>query len=173
MEPAKIVLRALAIFCGFAALFGLVCSWISPEAYTLKRPEEFIHWPLPAFAMLRSLFDFVLFSAAIGIGTAFAAHVGHRPAVKAFFFTRPMLMLAAITAVIGTIGGWLGRELIIAGNYQFQIPPERHAAYLGTWWAVLTSQAVMLIGGATLAIWTWRKRIYFEKLVQSGELRKK
>ncbi len=173
MEPAKIVLRALAIFCGYGALFGLVCSWLSPEAYTLERPHSFGELPAPVLGMLWGMFDFLIFSAAIGVGTAFAAHVGHRPSVKAFFFTRPMLLLAVMTAVIGAVGGWLGRQLIVAGNYQFQLPPERHAAYLGTWWALLTSQAVMLFGGATLAVWTWRKRILFEKMVQAGELGKK
>jgi|GEM_PF-1438344 len=169
MEPAKIVLRALAIFCGLGAIFGLVCAWLAPEAYLL-RPREFGDLPVPLLGVLWGMFDFLTFAAAVGIGTALAAHVGHRPTVKAFFFTRPMLLLAVMVAIFGAVIGFFGRNLIIAGEYQFQLPPERHAIYRGTWWALLGCQAVLIIGGATLAIWTWRKRIHFEQLVQSGQV---
>jgi hypothetical protein len=169
MEPAKIVLRALAIYCGYGALFGLVCAWLCPEAY-LERPVAFGHPPVLVLGMLWGTFDFLTFSAAVGVGIALAAHVGHRPTVKAFFFTRPMLLLMVIAALVGAVAGIFGRNIVIAGEYQYRVPHERQAAYLGTWWALLASQAVLVIGGATVAVWTWRKRILFEKMVQAGEL---
>ncbi len=169
MEPAKIVLRALAIFCGYGLLFGLVSSWVCPEAY-VDRAKEFGERSVPVLGMLWGMYDFLIYSAAVGIGTALAAFVGHRPTVKAFFFTKPMLMLAAIVAVIGAVAGVFGRYMVIAGKYQYWLPPDRHAAYLSTWWGLLASQGALIIGGVTLAVWTWRKRIVFEQMVQAGEI---
>ncbi len=178
MEPAKIVLRALAIFCGYGALFGLVCAWLCPEVYTLAKPRDFGDLPAPALGVLWGMFDLLTYAAAIGVGTAFAAHVGHRPTVKAFFFTWPMAWLAGLVGAVALVAGFLGRQAALSGNHQldrvmaFALPPERHPIYIATWWALLASQAVMLLGGVFLAVWTWRKRAVFEQMVQAGEIRK-
>lgn len=172
MEPAKIVLRALLIFCGYGAVFGLVTSWLSPEAYTLARPPAFGDLPPPALGALWGLFDFLTCSAAIGIGTAFAAYVGDRPAVKAFFFTKPFLLVLVIVVIAALFGGGFGYWAAKSGNYEVvgnlehAMSLDRHAAYVATWWAYLGSLVAMLVGGATMAVWTWRKRIVFEQLVR-------
>jgi hypothetical protein len=171
MEAAKIVLLSLAIFCGYGALFGEVCAWISPEAYTIARKAAFGNLPVALSGPLWGIFDFMPFAAGIGIGTALAAHVGNRPTVKAFFFRRPMLILVPVVAVIGTITGFLchsavlDRSIPIPKNSAW-LPNEKIPPYAATWWAMIASQATMILGGITLAVWTWRKRAVFEKMVR-------
>jgi hypothetical protein len=173
MEPAKIVLLAIVILCGFAAALGEACAWICPEAFTVARPAIFGGAPPAISGPIWCALETVHLAAGVGIGIALAAHVGHRPAVKAFFFTKPLLAILPLLAAMATLAGFLGYYAVGSGHYAVfdttlkeGIPLERHPAYVATWWATLGNHAGMLVGGAVLAVWTWKKRAVFEQMVR-------
>ncbi len=170
MEAAKIVLFALAIFCGYGAAFGEVCSWLCPEAYTVARANMGVGMPVWLLGPLWGMFDFLMPAAGVGIGIALAAHVGGRPTVKAFFFRRPMFAVLPLVALAGALSGYICHGAVVDGNLPIPfgaagLPMDRIPLYAATWWAMIGSQAALLICGVALAIWTWRKRALFEQMV--------
>lgn len=173
MEAAKIIMLALAIFGGYGAAFGAVGASICPEAYTIARGPAFGDLPVLLLGALWGLFDFLPFAAGVGIGIGFAAHIGNRPAVKAFFFRRPMLMLLPMIAAVGTVVGYFCYRAVVSGDIPVPrnsrgLPLDTIPVYAATWWAMIASHATMLVGGAGLAVWTWCKRAVFEQMVKEN-----
>lgn len=171
MEPAKIVLLALAIFCGYGAAFGEVCCWLCPEAYTVARQNMGANLPLAVLGALWGMFDFLMPAAGVGVGVAFAAHVGPRPTVKAFFFKKPMLAILPLVLLAALLSGYFCHAAVLDGGLPVPVsaaglPLDRIPFYAATWWAMIGSQAALLIGGVALAIWTWQKRAVFERMVR-------
>src|SRR5262245_9261777 len=110
MEVAKLVLLCIAAVCGAGAVIGEAASWVCAEAFTLGKPPAFGSLHPALLGPLWGIIDFVMPGAMVGIALGLAATVGDRPAVKAFFFKRPLIghavLMIAMAAVAGGIG-WL------------------------------------------------------------------
>ena len=177
METAKLVLRCVAAIMLFAVVLGAVSAWICPESFTGSRPEELGALPPVALGILSRVLDFLAPCVIIGLALGNAANLGHRPAVKAFFFTKPLLIHALLMAIAATIAGVIGYFTARQGMWRIssQLPPgispERLPALAAVWWAAIGGHAGNIISGIFLVIWTWRKRAVFEVMVREREQR--
>lgn len=177
MEAAKLVLLTLAALCGYGAALGEVSAWICPEAFTLNKPAVFGALPSVILGPIWGSLDFLIPSVFVGIALGIAAHFGERPAIKAFFFYRPLACLVALCAITATASGALGFRAVQTGAYPIlgpmenALPKDQHPFLAATWWAMLGSHFAVLVGGIILAAWTWKKRAFFEKIVRENSAR--
>lgn len=173
MEAAKLVLLTLAALCGYGAALGEVCACICPEAFTLNKPAAFGALPALILGPIWGALDFLIPSVFVGVALAMAAHFGARPAVKAFFFFRPLACLIALTSITAAIAGPLGYRAALMGAYPIlgpmenAIPRDQHPLLAAVWWAMIGSHFAVLVGGVILAAWTWKKRALFEQIVRA------
>ncbi len=176
MEAAKLVLLTLAALCGYGAALGEVCAWICPEAFTLNKPAAFDALPALILGPIWGALDFLIPSVFVGVAMAMAAHFGARPAIKSFFFFRPLACLVALASLAAAVAGLLGYRAVLAGSYPIlgpmenAIPRDRHPLLAAAWWAMLGSHCAVLVGGIILSAWTWRKRALFEQIVRAKSL---
>ena len=172
MEAAKLILLTLAALCGYGAALGEVSAWICPEAFTLGRPAAFGALPALVLGPIWGALDFLIPSGFIGVAMAMAAHFGGRPAIKAFFFYRPLACLVALAAIAASVAGALGYHAVLTGAYpilgpmEHALTPQQHPLLAAVWWAMLGSHFAVLAGGIVLAVWTWKKRAVFEEIVR-------
>jgi hypothetical protein len=172
MESAKLVLLCIAVVCGFGACLGEASALVCPEAFTLGRPPSFGDLPALVLGPLWGVIDFVYPGAVIGLALAMAAHVGNRPAVKAFFFVKPLLAHAVLLAVISVASGVIGWFAVRDGAYPIigplrdALPPDQHPLLGAVWWARFGAHAANIVGGIAIATWIWRKRAVFERMVR-------
>ena len=171
MEFAKLVLLCIAALCGFGAVLGEVSALICPEAFTLGRPPVFENWPAMALGPIWCVLDLLLPATVAGLALAIAANVGHHPTLKAAFFHRVLPGLAGVMALAAITAGALGFFFTRSGSYEIigpmrdALPLERHPHLAAVWWATLASLSANFVGAIVLAMWTWRKRAHFGRLL--------
>ena len=101
----------------------------------------------------------------LGLLLAFAARAGKRPKLKAADLQRPMLLLLAVMATSAVIAGSVGGILAARGSAWLDpwlkqaIPRQHQVPFLIDLWAHSASYLVGIVGGLTLALWTWRARV--------------
>lgn len=166
MELVKLVLLALAFIAGYGAVLGEASALLCPEAFAEDGASSAL-----LVGPLKMMIEFLIPGIVIGLAIAFAANIGERPALKAFFFVRPLIALTVFNACIATIGAVIGYFATKNGAYEVVgpiarlLPPERHPLLGASWWALLASYVAILMGGIAVASWTWQKRSYFEKML--------
>lgn len=166
MELAKLVLLTLAFFAGYGAVFGEASALLCPEAFAKDGASSALY-----AGPLIMMIEFLTPGVVIGLAIAFAANIGHRPALKAFFFIRPLIALTVFTVFIAIVGGIIGyyatktRAYENVGPVVSLLPLEYRPRYGASWWAMLASHTAFFMGGIAVASWTWQKRAYFEKMI--------
>lgn len=166
MELVKLVLLTLAFIAGYGAVLGEASALLCPEAFAEDGASSAL-----LVGPLKMMIEFLTPGVVIGLAIAFAANIGERPALKAFFFVRPLITLTVFNVCIATIGGLIGYFATKNGAYEVVgsiarlLPPDRHPALGASWWALLASFAAIFMGGISVASWTWQKRAYFEKIL--------
>jgi hypothetical protein len=172
MEIAKLVLLCIAAVCGAGAVIGEAAAWVCPEVFTLGRPPAFGSLHPALLGPLWGIIEFLPHGAIVGVAIGIAASVGERPAVKAFFFRRPLLGHGVLMLVIATGAGGIGWFAVRNGSWPVlgalaaAVEPARHPLVGAVWWANLGAQCANLIGGITIAAWIWRKRATFARIVR-------
>ena len=166
MELVKLVLLTLAFIAGYGAVLGEASALLCPEAFAEDGASSAL-----LVGPLKMMIEFLTPGVVIGLAIAFAANIGHRPALKAFFFVRPLIGFTVFNICIGTAGAVIGYFATRNGAYEVvgsianSMPPERHPVLGASWWALLASYAAIFMGGIAVASWTWQKRAYFEKML--------
>jgi hypothetical protein len=177
MEIAKLVLRCFAAIMLFAVVLGAVSAWICPESFAAGRPEGLENLAPIWQGILSRVLEFLAPSFIIGLALGNAASLGHRPAIKAFFFTKPLLIHALLMALAATVAGFAGYYAAGHGLWRISsnLPPgvfvDRLPALAGVWWAGIGGHAGNILSGIFLVIWTWRKRAVFEIMVRERNQR--
>lgn len=174
MEFAKLMLLCVVSVCGFGSLTGALSAAVCPEAFTLGRPPFFESWPAPALGAVWGSLDVLLPSIFAGMSLGVAANVGHLPALKASFFRRVipgLLGIMALCSAAGGAAGWFaarGGIQIVTGPMEARLPPDRHPALASVWWASLGGLLALFASSIVLAVWTWRKRAYYDRLLRDS-----
>jgi hypothetical protein len=175
MEVAKLVLYCIAAVCGAGAMIGEAAAWISPESFTLGRPPAFGDMPPALLGPLWGILDFLMPGAIVGLALAMASTVGERPAVKAFFFGRPLIGHAILMLITAAVAGFIGWVAVVKGWWVVLGPladtagPARHPMIGAVWWANIGAQFANFVGGITISVWIWRKRAVFERMVREKQ----
>ena len=166
MELIKLVLLTLAFIAGYGAVLGEASALLCPEAFAEGGASSAL-----LVGPLKMMIEFLTPGVVIGLAIAFAANIGHRPALKAFFFVRPLVALTVFNVFIATAGAVIGffatknGAFEVVGSIAQSMPPERHPVLGASWWALLASYAAVFMGGIAVASWTWQKRAFFEKMI--------
>ena len=166
MELVKLVLLTLAFIAGYGAVLGETSAILCPEAFAEDGASSALY-----VGPLKVMIEMLTPGVVIGFAIAFAANIGERPALKAFFFVRPLAALIVLTLFIAIVGGVIGYFAVKSGAYQNVgsvarlLPLEYRPRYGATWWALLASHVAIFMGGIAVASWTWQKRAYFEKML--------
>ena len=166
MELVKLVLLTLTFIAGYGAVLGEASALLCPEAFAEDGGNSAL-WVGP----LKLMIEFLTPGTVIGLAIGFAANLGERPALKAFFFVRPLIAFMVFTIFIALAGGVIGYFATSNGAYEVVgsiariLPPERHPRLGASWWALLASYAAIFMGGIAVASWTWQKRAFFEKML--------
>lgn len=166
MELVKLVLLTLAFIVGYGAVLGEASALLCPEAFAEDGASSALY-----VGPLKLMIEFLPPGVVIGLAIGFAANLGERPALKAFFFVRPLVGFTVFNVCIAVVGGVIGYFATRNGAYEVvgsiahSMPPERHPLLGATWWALLASYAAIFMGGIAVASWTWQKRAFFEKML--------
>lgn len=102
--------------------------------------------------------------AGLGLLLALAARAGGRPRLAAHELVRPVLGLLGVMALaalaLGLVGAGLARAgtIGVAAPWDVRIPRDQHVGFLACLWAHNASYGVGFVGGALLALRTWRRR---------------
>ena len=175
MEFAKLVLRCLLVIAGSGAIAGGISALFCPEAFTLGRPPAFGNLPAPLLGFIWGLLDFLVPGIVVGLAVGSAANTGHKPAVKALFFRKPLWAHAVFILIIGAMSGVIGFVAVKNGHWEMLGPvsaatdPARHPFLGAASWAWRGAHLANLASGVTLAVWTWRKRTEFDAMVRAKQ----
>ncbi|MFM8981040.1 MAG: hypothetical protein ACKOSS_11340 [Planctomycetia bacterium] len=164
MAALRIVLLCIAA----AVAYGLVHDQVTVRV-CLAYFSEF-HPPLVAthdptlLALAWGVVATWWVGAGLGLLLALAARAGARPVLGARDLVRPVLRLLALMAgaalALGLVGAALAQAgtIWVAAPWDVRIPREQHVGFLACLWAHNASYGVGFVGGAVLALRTWRRR---------------
>lgn len=161
-------LRILALCILAAVLYGIVHDQItvrvSLEYFTIGHPHLFATDSPTVLALAWGVVATWWVGLLLGLLLAFACRRGPWPRRSWRSLVRPVARLLALMAVFALGAGCLGHALgragwvVLTGPLAANVPPERHAAFLGAWWAHLASYLGGGVGGLWLVRSVWRAR---------------
>lgn len=100
----------------------------------------------------------------LGIVLACAARLGPWPGLAARQLVVPVCVVLLSAGLAATLFGWRGTVKAGSGSARLPprlavaLPPERHAPFVGAWFAHTASYAVAGLGGFTIGLWALKKR---------------
>jgi len=164
METIKII--GLTILA--AIIYGIVHDQITArvclEYFTVFHPDIF-HTDSPTLLGLGwGVWATWWVGAGLGVPLALCARAGRWPKRTARSLIQPLIGMMATTGLFATLTGitgyLMGRNGTVTMNPDLAqwIPPEHRAAFLGDWFALMTSYVVGFICGIVLCISTARVR---------------
>lgn len=161
-------LRIVVLCIAAAVLYGLVMDQITirvcPEYFTIAHPRVIHTRSLTVLALYWGVAATWWVGLLLGAPLAYVSRrKAPQPPICARDLIRPLGLLLAVMAVCTILAGVTGyllakRGAISPADWQWDIPPEAHAAFVADAFAHLASYAAGLIGGAVLIIRVVKRR---------------
>ena len=166
MESLRIIALGLATAVGYGIVHDQVSVRVCPEYLTVAHPRIVDTSSPTLIALAWGVAGTWWVGLPLGCLLAAAARAGgSRPKVASKELLRPALLLVGAMTAISVAAGFAGHALSRAGVFNIlepiasQIPPDRHASFMGVLWSHLGAYAAGLIGGLWLCAHVfWRKR---------------
>jgi hypothetical protein len=157
--------------CIFAAIFygvlhDQITAHVCLEYFTVFHPRVFATQSPTLLAFGWGVIATWWVGAFLGILLAIAARAGSKPKLSAANVSKPvgklLLAMAGSALLAGSLGFYLTRRGIIFPPewISANLSPAVHGRFMADWWAHNASYAVGIIGGMTLCILQYRKRIW-------------
>lgn len=164
IEPAKIILLAMA----GAILYGIVHDQITirvcPEYFTIAHPHILNTDSLTLIALAWGVVATWWAGLAAGVLFAFAARVGSLKKLTWRSLVRPAWVLLLVMAICAAMAGFAGYWLASTGRiptvqaWALMIPVEKHTAFTADLFTHVCSYAVGGVGSVIIALATaWQR----------------
>jgi hypothetical protein len=160
--------RIVALSVVAAVIYGIVHDQVTAricvEYFTIGHPPLFPTTSPTMLALGWGVIATWWVGLPLGILLASAARFGGARKLTARELIRPLFVLllamGACALLAGTVGGalaWRGQVWLVP-PLSTRVPADRHVRFLVDLWAHTASYAAGIIGGVSLAAWTWRSR---------------
>jgi len=164
MQALGIVLLCLAAAVAYGILHDLVTAHVCVEYFSVFHPRLIDSDDPVVLALFWGVVATWWVGLPLGAILAAAARAGSRPQWPVGRLVRPVGVLLAVMAAAAACAGGVGYWGAVQGAtappawIAERIPAEKHAAFVGDWWAHDASYAAGILGGLVLAVRVWRRR---------------
>ncbi len=166
--PGLATVRILALSIAGAILYGVlhdqVTARVCVDYFTVTHPRIIDSESPTLLALAWGIVATWWVGAILGVLLAIAARAGGEPRVSARALLRPIAVLLVVMGAIALGAGITGYTLSSRGvihtpqGLETAIAPERHARWMGVWWAHNASYDAGFVGGLVLVALTLRRR---------------
>ena len=169
MESAKILFLSIAMSVLYGVAQDQCTARICIEYFTVFHPRILAHPSPTALGMVWGVLATWWVGALLGTILILAARAGSLPKLKASALFRPILAVLAATAVsatlFGSIGFFLSRKGVVGvpSRMILRLPYSAHDRFMADWWAHLASYATGLVGGITISVVAYRRRVRWDR----------
>jgi hypothetical protein len=159
-----IVLLATTASVAYGIVHDQVTVRISPEYFTIGHPPVRHHGSLTLLGLYWGLAATWWAGLTVGLILAVAARAGRSPGLTARDLIGPVLSLTGIMALCAASSGFAAGALSDGGCLKLlpplsdSVPAVSHRSFLVAAGAHQASYAAGFLGGAIMAVLTWRRR---------------
>lgn len=164
MESLKIIAVGVAAAVVYGVLHDQVTARVCVEYFTIGHPRVFPTTSPTLLALGWGVIATWWVGLPLGMCVALAARFGKRPKISPRELLKPvgvlLLSMASVSLIAGTAGYFCARAggVILLEPLAFEVPRDKHVAFLADLWAHDAAYASAFLGGMALCFWVLRRR---------------